>query len=299
MTRIGFIGVGTMGSGMAKNLAAGGYEVCAYDRDRRRLDTLANTLVQIAGSMHQAVEGADFIITMLPNSEVVKQVVEGPGGAAREMRPGSILIDMSTSSPRDVRSLAESLAESNIRMIDAPVGRPPSHAEAGTLLIMVGGDSKDVVDAWPLFECMGEMVRHIGPIGSGATLKVINNYMSMVGMLITAEALTLGRKAGIDRDTVVEVLSSTAAGRGQIIVNYPNKVLAGDTTPDFPMELGLKDIRLALDLGNDVHSPLALGSVTREFFNIAIAGGRGQQDCTSMLLALEELAGMEPSLDDP
>lgn len=296
MATVGFIGTGTMGCGMAMNLLRGGHSLRVYDRSPERLGKLAEAGALIADSAQGAAADADVVITMLPTSKAVRETVEGPKGIVEVMRPGSLLIDMGTSKPDDVLHLGAVLAERGLKMLDAPVGRPPRDAHAGTLIIVVGGEDEDVKAAWPLFECMGEVITHVGPLGSGITLKIINNYMSMVGMVLTAETLALGRKAGLDREILIKVLSSTAAGRGQLIVNYPNKVLAGDISPDFSMSLGLKDIGLAMDLGSSLSSPLPLGGLAREFFNIAIAKGRSQQDCTAMLLVLEELAGLEPSV---
>ena len=144
--------------------------------------------------------------------------------------------------------------------------------------------------ARPLFEAMADTIHYIGPAGSGIRTKLVNNNKSMVDMLLVAEALTLAAKCGRDRDKVVQVIQGTVAGKGQINVNYPNKVLAGDITPDFPLRMGLKDISLALDLGAELGSPLSLGAVAREFFALARSWGRENEDCTAMLLLLEDIA---------
>ena len=157
-------------------------------------------------------------------------------------------------------------------------------------MVIVGGREEDVVFARPLFEAMADTIHYMGPGGSGIRTKLVNNYMSMVNMLLVAEALTLAAKCGLDRSRVVQVLSGTTAGRGQLNVNYPKKVLAGDITPDFPLRMGLKDISLALDLGAEVGAPLSLGSTAREYFALARSWGRENQDCTAMLLLLEDIA---------
>ena len=295
MTQVTLIGAGTMGAGMAHRLHVHDYAVRVNDRSPERLAQLRDEGLNTVSDVHDAVRGSDVVITMLPDSKTVRSVVEGPDGILTVLSKGSLLIDMSTGAPEDVRQLGQLLAAHGIAMIDAPVGRPPSSAADGTLVIMAGGDAEAVSRAWPLFSVMGETIHHVGPLGAGMTLKVINNYMSMVGMLLTAEALTLGRKAGIDQTQLIDVLSKTAAGRGQLSVNYPNKVLAGDLSADFPMRLGLKDLRLALDLGAEKTSPLALGGITREFFSIALARGYAEQDCTAMLVVLEAIAGLTPS----
>ncbi|MFG5410013.1 NAD-binding protein [Piscinibacter sakaiensis] len=155
---------------------------------------------------------------------------------------------------------------------------------------MAGGDTEDVARARPLFEALADTIVHVGPRGSGIRLKLVNNYMGMVGMVMTAEALMFAAKLGLDRATVVKVLSTTAAGRGQLNTNYPHKVLAGDVTPDFPLRMGYKDIHLAMNLAASVGAPLGLGGYAREMFALAKSWGREEQDCTAMLLLLEDLA---------
>ena len=184
-------------------------------------------------------------------------------------------------------------------MLDAPVGRTPADAERGALMVIVGGREEDVATARPLFEAMADTIYYMGPAGAGIRTKLVNNYMSMVGMLLVAEALTLAAKCDLDRNRVVQVLSGTTAGRGQLNVNYPKKVLAGDITPDFPLRMGLKDISLALELGAEMGAPLSLGSTAREYFALARAWGRENQDCTAMLLLLEDIARVTRAGPEP
>ena len=146
---------------------------------------------------------------------------------------------------------------------------------------------------------MADTIHYMGPAGAGIRTKLVNNYMSMVGMLLVAEALTLAAKCDLDRNRVVQVLSGTTAGRGQLNVNYPKKVLAGDITPDFPLRMGLKDISLALELGAEMGAPLSLGSTAREYFALARAWGRENQDCTAMLLLLEDIARVTRAGPEP
>ena len=296
MDKVAFIGLGVMGGAMAARLAAEGVQVIGVDRDAERCADAKASGVTIAPSVAAAVQVADVVITMLPDPAALRAVLGGPDGALAAMQPGSLLIDMGTSGPDTVAEIADQALARGIRMLDAPVGRPPSAARDGSLIVIVGGDKSDLDRAMPLFDIMGEVTHHAGPLGAGATLKIINNYMSMVGMVMTAEALAAGRKAGLDRDVLVKVLSSTAAGRGQIIVNYPEKVLAGDITADFPMRLGLKDLKLALELEDGLGVELALGQTAQHSFSRAIATGRGEQDCTALLLDLERQAGMAPSV---
>jgi 4-hydroxybutyrate dehydrogenase/sulfolactaldehyde 3-reductase len=296
MPKVAFIGLGVMGGPMAARLARAGMAVTGYDHDKVRCAQARSDGVKVAASARSAAASAEIVITMLPEPGTLIDVLTGASGVLAAMSSQSLLIDMGTSGPDTVAIIAQEAGDRNIRMIDAPVGRPPSAARDGRLIVIAGGDEADLKQAAPLFEIMGEVTYHAGPLGSGARLKLINNYMSMVGMVMTAEALAAGRKAGLDREVLVEVLSHTAAGRGQIIVNFPGKVLAGDIAPDFPIRLGLKDLGLALDMGQELEAELVLGKAAQRTFVEAIASGRGEQDCTALLLFLEEAAGLDPSV---
>jgi len=293
--RVAFLGLGTMGRPMARNLIAKGHDLAVYDIDPRSNARFEKERCRIATSPRDAARDSDVVITMLPSSREVRETVIGPLGAASAMSAGTLLIDMSTGAASDSTSLADELAHSGIQMLDAPVGRTPEDAERGTLMVIVGGREEDVAFARPLFEAIADTIHYMGPAGSGIRTKLVNNYMSMVNILLVAEALTLAAKCGLDRSRVVQVLSGTTAGRGQLNVNYPKKVLAGDITPDFPLRMGLKDISLALDLGAEVGAPLSLGSTAREYFALARSWGREDQDCTAMLLLLEDIARVATS----
>ena len=299
-TRIGFIGLGVMGAPMARRLAHSGHAVRVFDiveAVRHALDDVAN--VHVCDSPADAGEGADYLFTMLPESRHVEEALFGASGAAPTLADGALVIEMSTGTPAATIAIERRLSAMGRRLIDAPVGRTPADAAKGQLLVLVGGPSSTVEEARPLLSCLGSDIEHVGELGSAIKLKLVNNYMSMVGMVMTAETLMFARKLGLDRDTVVRVLQGTVAGRGQINVNFPNKVLAGDLSADFPLRLGLKDISQALDLAKTVSAPLSLGGVSRELFSLAGAWGRAEQDCTAMLLLLEDIANCRDERPEP
>jgi 4-hydroxybutyrate dehydrogenase/sulfolactaldehyde 3-reductase len=258
---VGFIGVGVMGAPMARNLAKGGHAVAVYDASPRALEAFRDSTCRIAQSAADAAHDADVVITMLPDSEHVRKALLGDDGACTTLAQGRLVVEMSTIAASASIVLGEELVRRGYRMIDAPVGRTPRDAAAGPRLVIAGGEAEDIEEARPLFECMADSIVHAGPHGHGIKLKLVNNYMATVGTLLTAEALTLANKAGLDRSTTVKVLSSTTAGRGQLIVNYPKKVLAGDVTADFPLRMAHKDVSHALSLGAELGSPLLLGAV--------------------------------------
>ncbi len=291
MAQIAFIGLGTMGAPMARNLLKHGHSVAAFDCSEAALVRFGETRARIAASPLDAAKGAQFVITMLPTSADVREAMAGPEGAIPSMAPGCMLIDSTTASPRESMSLARLLGERGCRMIDAAVGRPPWDAEQGTLLFLVGADEGDLAHAAPILRCMGNEIIHCGPQGNGAKVKAINNYMSVLGMVVAAETLAFGKTAGIDRDLLVSVLQKTVAGRGAINVLYPKKVLAGDVTPLFAMRLAHKDLGLAVEFGAELGVPLATGSAARAVLTLGEPLGRMDQDVTSLLLVLEEILG--------
>jgi|SRR5579862_32424 len=297
MAKVGFIGLGRMGAGMARNLIKGGHALTVFDVSPGALRPFAESGAHIASCSRDAATGADFVITMLPNSRAVRQTVLGDDGAIDGMPSGSVLIDMSTGGFEDALDIARELNRRGHAFIDAPVGRTPWDAEAGTLMILAGGTTEDIERARSLFECMGNELVHAGPVGSGVKLKLVNNYLTVVGSALVAETLTLGRKVGLDRDLLVRVLRSTVAGKGPLNVLYPKKVLAGDITPLFSGRLAHKDLVLALELANSVGSPLPLGAAARELYSLGQAYGRLDDDMTALLLVLESasLATTDPS----
>ena len=282
MSKVGFIGVGVMGMPMALNLICGGHRVRAFDIAPAALEAVGRRGAEVATSPRDAAEGADFVITMLPTGQHVADAVLGPDGAAESLSADSLLIEMSTGLPSHFDSLAERLRSGGHRVIDAPVGRTSKEAEEGTLLVMVGGETEDVEGARPILECMGDTIIHCGPSGAGIRTKLVNNYLSIVSNVVVAEALALADGAGLDRDTVIEVLMGTTAGRGHLGATYPAKVLAGDLEPGFMVDLARKDLGLALQMSADNGSSSAMGASALPFYDAAHHQGLGRRDWTAI-----------------
>lgn len=295
--RIAFIGLGTMGGPMARNLAQAGFRMSVFDETPTAVQALSGTSCRLGTSAEDVATDASIVITMLPTSSIVRTVLL-ERGVAGAMQPHGLAIDMSTGDAGETDALAADLRRRGIRFLDAPVGRTPREAAAGKLIVMAGGDASDLSEARPLFEAMADTIVHVGPSGSGIRLKLVNNYMTMVSAVLTGEALMFAAKLGLDRKIVVDVLSTTTAGRGQLLTNFPRKVLAGDITPDFPLRMGFKDIDLAMRLAASVGAPLGLGGYSRELYSLAKSWGRAEQDCTAMLLLLEDIARVHGSVDD-
>lgn len=290
--RVAFIGLGVMGSAMLRNIAERGFACAGYDVSEGAMTKLAASGCRLATSPADAAKDADVLITMLPTSAHTDDALFGSAGAASALPSGALVVEMSTGDAVETDRIGVALVDRGLRCIDAPVGRTPREAAAGKALIMAGGSDTDLAEVRPIFEAMADTIVHVGPFGSGIRLKLVNNYMSMVGMVLTGEALMFAAKLGLDRATAVRVLSNTTAGRGQLLTNFPRKVLAGDVSPDFPLHMGLKDIQLAMALAGSVGAPLGLGGYAREMFALAKAWGRENEDCTAMLLLLEDVANV-------
>jgi 4-hydroxybutyrate dehydrogenase/sulfolactaldehyde 3-reductase len=298
MANIGFIGLGRMGGPMARNIIKAGHTVAVYDASQDTLDTFRDTNAKRATSPRDAAEGTTAVVTCLPTSTDVHSAVLGTDGAAEGMAPGAVVIDTTTANPMESKATAAALAKKGLGMIDAALARPYWDAEAGTMVFLVGGSEADIAAARPILETMGSELIVCGPQGSGTTVKVINNYMTVMGSVIAGEALALGRKQGIDRDLLVNVLQQTVAGRGALNVVYPVRVLAGDLSPLFAYRLAHKDLGLSLELGRELGVPLKSGEGGYETMSEGEKFGRMDQDFSAVLLVLEEMMGLEPSVKE-
>ena len=293
--RIAFFGLGKMGIPMVRRLLQGGHKVVGFDLSHGARTRLAHERFVFGETPEQTAIDADVVITMLPDEAAVEQVLFGPSGIVKGLRPGALLLEMSTSDANYIHRCAERLEKLGIRSMDVPVCRGTSEAAQGELLVLAGGEPDDLAIAMPALSLLGkkEDILHVGPLGTAIRLKLINNYLSMVNMVIAAEGLTFSRLAGIDREIAMRVFGSTPAGKGQLLTNFPRKVLSGDVSPDFPLKMGLKDITLALKLGAQLGAPLFAGAAARQAFGLAGPWGRAEEDCTSMLHVLEDMAGLQ------
>ena len=281
MAKIGFIGLGQMGGAMSRNLAKAGHELCVCDINPKAVQVLVADGANAAANPAEAARDAEFVFTMLQVGPVVEEVVFGDNGIAENISQEALYIDMSTILPEETQRIGKRLAEQGVHMIDAPVGRTSAHAAAGTSTFMVGGEDADIARAMPLLEVLGESTTRCGPLGSGTMVKLVNNYISAVINLATAEGLALAEAAGISNDIVADVISQTPAGQGHIRTTWPDKALKDDPTPAFMLDLAYKDMGLALDTAARLNVPLATGSAGRQIYAIARAQGHGQEDWTT------------------
>ena len=288
MSNIGFIGIGTMGFPMANNLIRNNHTVSFFDPYTNK----TNELIKLGGlktsSIKEVCDDKKFIISMLPIGKNVKDIALGSDGIISQPNKDLIYIDMSTILPSDSINISKALKDTGIRMCDAPVARLVNNAIDGTLLIMVGGEKNDFEIIKPILECMGSDVYHCGPSGSGSKMKIINNYMAIVSNIVTAETLSLVKKSGIDLNFAINLMSTTAAGKGHMNFSYPKKVLNNDIEPGFKNELALKDLKLALDYGIKEGIDLKTGKCILPIYEEAVNSKYKDLDWTAMYNFIKE-----------
>ncbi|HVT51821.1 MAG TPA: NAD(P)-binding domain-containing protein [Dongiaceae bacterium] len=293
MDMIGFIGLGRMGRPMASNLCRKGFRLVVHDVNRQAVAELESLQARGAASAAQVAAEGNIIVTMLPNSAIVSDVVAGHDGILDHARPGSLILDMSTVSPETTDTLAKKAAAKGIGFVDAPVGRLAEHADRGESLFMVGGSPEDFARVKPLLEGMGTTIHHCGPVGSGTKTKLVNNFLAVSLCQMNAEALALSQRFGLTLEKTLEVLHGTTATNGQLKINWPNKVLKGDTTPGFTIDLAHKDLSLIVDSANAARVPMPMAAAAREAFSTARAAGFGALDFSGMVDVLCTIAGIE------
>ena len=292
MTQVGFIGLGTMGGPMAANLVKGGHAVKGFDINPSSIKTFVTNGGLAANSSADAAKNTEFVFTMLPNSGHVKTALFDENGALSSMNENTIYIDMSTIHPFETDAIREKLDDRGIKMIDAPIGRTSAEAAKGKSLLMVGGNKAEIQMVRPLFECMGDTIIDCGGPGTGARMKIVNNYMTTVLNVLTAEGLTLARSVGLDQNICIDVFSGTPAGRGHLSTTYPARVLQNNLTPAFMIDLADKDLGIALELADKVNAPSELGVAAKSTYRTAKAEGRGKQDWTAIFSSLQNRAGL-------
>jgi len=277
--RVGWIGLGIMGSRMAANLRRAGHELVVHNRTRETAEAWADEHgAEIADSPAQ-VE-ADVVITMLVDAPQVEEALASAGGE-------TLYVDMSTIGPAAAKALGERIP----RFVDAPVTGSSPKAEDGTLTIMAGGAEADVQEAWPLFEAMGKLIVHAGPVGDGQQIKVINNALAAANTSALAQALLVGKATGVDLDALVAVMGAGSGGSAMLDLKA-GPMRAHDYTTLFKLEHMLKDVRLCLDSGQAAGVGFPAAAEAREVLSAAMGRELGDADFAAMLEVLEGTAGL-------
>jgi len=290
MTTVGFIGLGIMGGPMAANLVKAGFEVVGYNRSPGKVKELVENGGRGADDVASAVRDADVVITMVPDSPDVESVAGGPEGVFANARQGALYVDMSTIRPDVAVRVAQAGREAGLRVLDAPVSGGEAGAVEASLSIMVGGEAEDFAAARPVLDAVGKTIVHVGPAGSGQTVKAANQLMVAGNIQLLAEAIVFLRAYGVDTDAALEVLGGGLAG-STVLNRKGASMLAGEFEPGFRLALHHKDMGIVTSAARAAGVTIPLGAVVAQLVGAMVARGDGGLDHSGLLKLVEELSG--------
>lgn len=290
--RIGFVGLGIMGQGMARNLLKAGFALTVWNRTASRADALVAEGAQRGDSPADVAARSDIVITCVSDTPDVQAVVLGEAGVIHGLRPGGLLIDCSTISPAATREIAAQIAAAGAQMLDAPVSGGSEGAARGTLSIMVGGPEAEFQRALPVFQAMGKTITRVGEIGSGQTVKLVNQVLVVGNCLAMCEALLLAQAGGVDLQKTYDAISQGAAG-SWMFTNRAPQIMRRDWRPGFTIDLQQKDLRLVLDAAAELGIPLLGTSLISSLYTTLQTRGLGSEGNHALVKALENLSGRE------
>jgi len=286
---VGFIGLGIMGSRQAASLRREGFELTVFNRTLERAqEWAAEHGGHVAGSPREVGERSDVVITMVVDGGQVEKLLLGEDGAAASAGAGTLFVDMSTIGPVDARRIGAALAERGHGFVDAPVTGSAPKAEDGTLTIMAGGSDADLERAMPLLKAMGEIIVHVGEIGTGQQVKVLSNAVSAVNCATLAQALVVGRRAGVDLSALLKVMGAGSANSTMLELKG-EPMLAHDFTPLFKLDHMLKDVLLCLEDARAAGAAFPFAGLAGELYSAGAGRGLGDQDFAAVLEVIEDL----------
>ncbi len=289
-TKVGFIGLGIMGAPMVRNLVAAGYDVTAFDLDPSRVEVAVKDGGKGAASIAETVREADVVITMVPASPQVEAVVLHEGGVLESIRPGSLIIDMSSITPQTSVDVAKAAADKGVQVLDAPVSGGEAGAVEGVLSIMVGGEQETFEAAEPILEALGKTIVLCGPHGSGQTVKAANQLIVAVNIQAVAEAVVFLEKSGVDLEAALDVLNGGLAG-STVLTRKKDSILAGDFRPGFKIDLHHKDMGIVTDAARNVGAAVPAGALLAQLVAALRQQGDGGLDHSALVRGVKRLSG--------
>ncbi|NWG01710.1 MAG: 2-hydroxy-3-oxopropionate reductase [Syntrophaceae bacterium] len=292
MKKVGFIGLGIMGKPMAKNLLKEGFDLVVFSRSRGAVEELVKEKALPANSPKEVAEQSEIIITMLPDSPEVQEVLLGTEGVIQGVKQGSVVIDMSSINPQITQGIAMSLKERGVEMLDAPVSGGELGAIKGTLVIMVGGKKEVYDDCMDVFKAFGKSIVHVGPIGAGGYVKLVNQIIVALNIATVGEAFSLGVKAGLDPQVIYLAIRGGLAGSSVLETKAP-MIFRRSFKPGFKIRLHQKDLKNALSTAQDLGVPLPLTSLVDQIFISLVTDGRGDEDHSALVTFFEKIAKVE------
>ncbi|WP_255732815.1 NAD(P)-dependent oxidoreductase [Sinomonas terrae] len=296
--KVGYIGLGHMGRGMAMNLVRAGNDVVVFDLSAEAMAPVVAAGATAASSVADLTKSVDVVFTSLPGPPQVEAVVLGKDGILANIEAGKVLFELSTSSRELALRIHDAFAEKGATMLDAPVSGGPAGAESGDMAFWVGGDVDVYERHLPLLKAMGDKPRHCGPIGSGTTVKLVNNVIGQMFLTVMAEAFSVGVKAGVDPLELWDALRLGVIGKGSALNMLTNQFLPGRFDPPaFALDLAFKDVTLATQLGRELGVPMRMANLTHAEMTEAVARGLGAKDCRIYLQLQLERAGVTIAVD--
>ena len=286
--KVGFIGLGHMGGPMCRNIIKGGHEVIVHDLVDEAVQSCVGLGATAGGSVANVAAQADVLMTSLPMPKDVEAVALGPGGIGENAKPSTIYVDLSTNSPAVIKKIGEALAAKDIVTLDGPVSGGVVGAEKATIAIMVGGDKAAFETCMPVFESFGKTIVHTGELGTGCIAKLVNNMIAFTNMAAGAEGLMLGVAAGID-PTILDQIISNASGNSMGYRGIAKSALERDFAPAFTVDLAYKDLRLALELADEMDMPLLLGPQVHNVMRMARSKDQGGENVTAIMKVYEDI----------
>ena len=290
--KLGFIGLGIMGKPMAKNLLKAGFNLVVFSRSNGPVEELVKEKALSANSPGEVAEHSEVIITMLPDSPEVEEIILGKDGVIRGTKPGSVVIDMSSINPLVTQEIAKALKEKEVEMLDAPVSGGEIGAIQGTLAIMVGGEEKVFNDCMEIFKAMGKNIVHVGGIGAGGYVKLVNQIIVALNIATVGEAFSLGVKAGLDPQVIYQAIRGGLAGSSVLETKAP-MIFGRNFKPGFKIRLHQKDLKNALSTARDLGVPLPLTSLVQQILISLMTDGRGDEDHSALATFFEKMAKVE------
>jgi 3-hydroxyisobutyrate dehydrogenase len=287
--RVAVIGMGQMGAGMAARLFETGFDVLGYDVNPARRQELAERQVAVAYTLAEALAGRRMVLTSLPDPAAARAAWLGPEGLIAKAEPGSLILELSTIDPATMREIGAAAAARGLAVVDCPVSGGPAEARNGQMVLIVGGDEADIARAEPVLQQLGSSWNHTGPVGTAKAVKLVNNMMSLGNVLVACEAFALGEAAGVAPDKLYQVLSMSGGRSFHFTKRFP-KALKDDFEPGFKMELGEKDLALAIDMGRTFRQPTPTASLVREVMAMALAQGYRGKDIVALLEMYRKLS---------
>ncbi len=290
--KVGFIGLGIMGKPMAKNLLKAGFQLVVFSRTKTSVEVLVQEKALSANSPKEVAERSEVIITMLPDSPEVQEVILGKDGVIQGIKPGSVVIDMSSINPLVTQEIAKALKGKGAEMLDAPVSGGETGAIQRTLAVMVGGEEKVFKDTIEIFQAMGRNIVYVGGIGSGGFVKLVNQIIVALNIAAVGEAFSLGVKAGLDPQVIHQAIRGGLAG-SSVLESKASMIFGRNFNPGFKIRLHYKDLKNALSTASDLGVPLPLSGLVQQMLISLMTEGRGDEDHSALATFFEKLAKVE------